>query len=350
MEKLSPWGKTYAVAKYKPDIIYLGNSRTEVGLPTDMSIFSGKKVFNSAISGATIGDAIALAKHVGSVSRPETVVWGIDYASFSLAVGSTDLDRDLISDTPDYYFLHRAVMDIKRALTYGMTRDSIKVLFGSFGSVCRSSLALNGKRDDMCIDDIITTRGGTEKVIEPRIREFSEGALPTKETFREFQNSVKELCNNRTNIRLYINPTHALMLDALYWGGKWDSMEAWQRSLVEIVDAARQRGCDIRLFDFSGFNSITTEAIPQASNRKKMENYWETSHYRSNVGTMVLERMFNPSKNSVPEDFGVELYSEMLPEHFKRSRLARDKFHINRPIETQFVKKLISGIDERDKQ
>jgi hypothetical protein len=32
-EKLSPWGKTYALAQYRPDILYIGNSRTELGLP-----------------------------------------------------------------------------------------------------------------------------------------------------------------------------------------------------------------------------------------------------------------------------------------------------------------------------
>ncbi|MEG1329721.1 MAG: hypothetical protein RSD99_32750, partial [Janthinobacterium sp.] len=33
-EKLSAWGKTYAVARYRPAVVYIGNSRTEMGLPT----------------------------------------------------------------------------------------------------------------------------------------------------------------------------------------------------------------------------------------------------------------------------------------------------------------------------
>lgn len=142
-ERLSPWGKTYAVAAYKPSILYLGNSRTEFGLPTDSPVFSGKKVFNSAISGATVADAITMGKHASSVSQLDTVVWGIDYQTFSAVVGNTEFDRGLVADSGNY-FLHRAILDVKRVLAVDMTRDSVAVLSGSFDPVCHSSLVFYG--------------------------------------------------------------------------------------------------------------------------------------------------------------------------------------------------------------
>src|SRR4051812_39381142 len=53
-EKLSPWGKTYALAKYRPSVLYAGNSRTELGLPVQPELFGGKAVFNGALSGASV--------------------------------------------------------------------------------------------------------------------------------------------------------------------------------------------------------------------------------------------------------------------------------------------------------
>src|ERR1700741_552202 len=58
-ERLSVWSKTYAVARYQPKVIYLGNSRTEVGVPAPLPVFEGRTVFNGALSGASAGDAMA---------------------------------------------------------------------------------------------------------------------------------------------------------------------------------------------------------------------------------------------------------------------------------------------------
>ena len=146
-EKLSVWGKTYAVARYRPAIVYIGNSRTEMGLPTSVqSVFAGKTVFNSAVSGASIGDAIRLAEHAARVSHIDTLVWGIDAPSFSMELGSAGLEPGL-TDAGPAFFARRALLNLKRGLTVDMTHDTWRILNGSYGGVCLSSLALNGQRD-----------------------------------------------------------------------------------------------------------------------------------------------------------------------------------------------------------
>ncbi len=143
-ERLSVWSKTYAVARYRPEVIYLGNSRTEVGVPAPLPSFHGQSVFNGALSGASAGDVMAMARHVLNVSTPKVVVWGVDAPSFSLVIGTHDFDRALVA-TGGNYFPQRALLNIKRSLTVDMTRDSVMLLAGRFGAVCRSSLALYGQ-------------------------------------------------------------------------------------------------------------------------------------------------------------------------------------------------------------
>lgn len=77
-----------------------------------------------------------------------------------------------------------------------------------------------------------------------------------------------------------------------------------------------------------------------------MENYAETSHYRDNVGTMILEKMFDSDTGSVPDDFGVELNKEMLSAYLEKMRSDRDQYHVQHPVETLFVKSLISDSGE----
>jgi hypothetical protein len=129
--------------------------------------------------------------------------------------------------------------------------------------------------------------------------------------------------------------------DALYRAGKWAAMEAWQGQLAGLGQRHRAAGCDARIFDFSGFNSITTEAIPQASGTPDMLYFWETSHYRVNVGEMILNRMFGQGEG-VPADFGVELTPQAVSGHLAAQRAARDRYHLDHPRESRMVLEVVA--------
>lgn len=340
-EKLSVWGKTYAVARYRPSVVYIGNSRTEMGLSATASeVFQGKSVFNSAVSGASIADAMQLARHAARVSHIDTMVWGIDAPSFSMEQGSAGIEPGLLDGGPAF-FAQRTLLNLKRGLTLDMTQDSLRVLQGSYGQVCRSSLALHGQRDQRCVSDRIHGWGGTAKAMIPRLQEFGAGQGPTQEALQAFDATVAELCRSGTRLRLYINPTHAMTMDVLHWRGRWADMERWQGELAALGERYRQQGCDVRVHDFSGFNSVTGEAIPQFSGAREMQYYWEASHYRDNVGRMILARLFG-GEAAVPDDFGIELTPHSLAAHRQAMRAARDQYHASHPRETAFVRHLLT--------
>ena len=328
-EKLSAWGKTYALARERPHVVYIGNSRTELGLPASLPMFAGTRVFNAALSGASLGNAAAMAAHAMHVSRLDTVVWGIDAPSFSMVLGTLDFDRALVAgegERGDAYFVRRGLLNVKRALTVDMTRDAIGVLSGSFGAVCRSALAFRGQRDDDCIVDHMAGWGGTRAAVNPRLREFMRGDGPTGAALASFDASLQALCARQVRVRVYLNPTHALMHEALYWRGKWAALEQWEGTLASLAAARRAQGCDLRLYDFSGYNSITTETLPAPGSMAAMLYYWEPSHYRANVGRMLMQRMFGGAGDVAPDDFGVELLPAMMAAHLQRQRSLRDAY------------------------
>ncbi|MET0266180.1 MAG: hypothetical protein ABW202_11240 [Duganella sp.] len=337
-ERLSAWGKTYALARFQPEVVYLGNSRTELGLPSRSAQFGGRTVFNAALSGASLGDAIAMARHAVMVGPPTTVVWGIDAPSFTLEAGNTEFDRALVANDR-WYLLRRRLIDIGRALTVDMTLDSVRLLQGSYGAVCHSSLALYGQRDAACVRDRIDGWGGTRAAIVPRIREFIRGAGPASDAMTAFAASIAQLCEHRVQLRVYLNPTHAMTIDALHQAGKGAAMAHWQQQLAVLFAGQRGRGCDARVYDFSGFNSVTTEVIPQLGGFEEMRYYWETSHYRLNVGSMILARMFG--QGSAPDDFGVELEPATLAAQQARQQSARALYHREQAQAAAMVKALV---------
>ncbi len=341
-EKLGAWAKTYAVARYRPAIIYIGNSRTEMGLPTRVrALFDGKRIFNSAVSGASIGDAIRLAEHAARVSRVETMVWGIDAPTFSLDMGAARVE-DSLTGAEHGFFARRALVNLKRGLTLDMTQDSVRILTGHAGDTCRSNLAVYGQRDETCTLKGIKHWLGTKDAIPVRLQEFGAGLGPTAPSTPAFDASIGKLCRSGTRLRLYINPTHALTLYALYWRGKWDAMQAWQRGLVQIVERHRGQGCDVRLHDFSGFNSITSEATPLVSGKPDMHYYWEVSHYRDNVGRLILARLFG-GDTPPPADFGVELTQANIDAHQAATRAARERYRVEHAREVAYAQRVLDG-------
>ena len=341
-EKLGAWAKTYAVARYRPAVIYIGNSRTELGLPTGVrALFGGKSVFNSAVSGASIGDAIRLAEHAARVSRVETMVWGIDAPTFSLDMGAARVE-DSLTGARHGFFVQRALVNLKRGLTLDMTQDSVRILTGHAGDTCRSNLAVYGQRDETCTLKGIKHWLGTKDAIPVRLQEFGDGLGPTPPSTPALDTSIGKLCRSGTRLRLYINPTHALTLYALYWRGKWDAMQAWQRGLVQLVERHRAQGCDVRLHDFSGFNSITSEATPLVSGKPDMHYYWEVSHYRDNVGRLILARLFGGG-TPPPADFGVELTPANIDAHQAATRAARERYRVEHARETAYAQRVLDG-------
>ena len=341
-EKLGAWAKTYAVARYRPAIIYIGNSRTEMGLPTRVrALFDGKRIFNSAVSGASIGDAIRLAEHAARVSRVETMVWGIDAPTFSLDMGAARVE-DSLTGAQHGFFARRALVNLKRGLTLDMTQDSVRILTGHAGDTCRSNLAVYGQRDETCTLKGIQHWLGTKDAIPVRLQEFGDGLGPTPPSTPALDASIGKLCRSGTRLRLYINPTHALTLYALHWRGKWDAMQAWQRGLVQLVERHRAQGCDVRLHDFSGFNSITSEATPLVSGKPDMHYYWEVSHYRDNVGRLILARLFG-GDTPAPADFGVELTQANIDAHQAATRAARERYRVEHAREAAYAQRVLDG-------
>ncbi|WP_395400372.1 hypothetical protein ACHMW6_23505 [Pseudoduganella sp. UC29_106] len=326
IEKLTAWGKVYALSRYQPQVLYVGNSRTEVGLPVDAPQFAGRRVFNGALSGANLGDEIKIVRYASNVGPLTTVVWGLDLPSFTLAVGNTDVDDALAGGGPAYMW-RRSARDLKRSISLDMTQDSLLMLAGQYPGVCAHSLSRNGQKDHNCVRMAVVRNGGTSGSVLPRTADFlrlygsGHAAMPA------FMQVLEDLCSSR--LRLYVNPTHAITIDALYRMGRGREMEEWLRALAATAAQLRARGCDTRVYDFSGFNSVTTEPLPQTSGQPEMRYFWEPSHYRENVGRMVLARL--EGGGEAADGFGAELLPERMDDHLARLRTALWRYRDDHP-------------------
>ena len=328
VEKLNAWGKTYAMAVYRPETIYLGNSRTELGLP--VAARGAERVFNAALSGATVGDALRMLGHARELGPLRRVVWGIDAPSFTLSVGNTELESGLLAQD-GRYLARRVLMDLQRSVSVDMSRASLDLLAGRAAAVCRPSLAQFGQRDGACIRHRIEGWGGTAEVVGPRTREFLRGEGPVEGTFEALELALRNDC--AVEWRLYVNPTHAMTIDALYWSGRGPQYEQWLQRLAGMGQKLRAAGCDVRVYDFSGFNAITGEPVPRSGDRAEMRHYWETSHYRETVGDAILARLAGGP--AAVDGFGTELAPATVAARIAQLRASRTSYLQTHPYEAE---------------
>lgn len=105
---------------------------------------------------------------------------------------------------------------------------------------------------------------------------------------------INNICNeNNINLIVFITPHSRIMLD------NYDI-----KSYLEFLKTISKFN---NFYNFSGYNSVT----------KNDYNYYEKSHYLSNVGTLIAARIFNDKSIIVPTDFGIYVTKNNIDEHLK---------------------------------
>lgn len=138
---------------------------------------------------------------------------------------------------------------------------------------------------------------------------FSRDGLDVFDTFRDMIGFARQA---GIDLRLFTDPLHGRLLLAMQYAGLWPLYQQWKRRLVQILaeESSESGKPAFPLWDFSGFNTITTESVPPPGDLKTpVKWFWEPSHYKKETGDLILDRILNyqPSAASIPDDFGILL-------------------------------------------
>jgi hypothetical protein len=140
--------------------------------------------------------------------------------------------------------------------------------------------------------------------------------------FRALASIVKLATENDIRLVIFIPPYHSRYLEILHETGFWASFEAWKRALLQTVDAAtgNRRGL-VLLYDFSGYDDISGERVPQpADTQAEMRWYRDSAHYTPALGGLMISSMM-----AAGPVLGEELNDDTLEDDLKRVRRDRDR-------------------------
>ena len=305
--------KPYQVTGYAPHAIISGNSRPEMGLnpanacwPADL-----RPVFNLALPGANVYMQARVLQHAIAGTDTRFVFWGLDFLDFlnrhastrhplQWPPGHTEFEDRLkvnADGSENRAYSRKRLQDYLHTLfSLDTVKDSLKTLSGQSDRYS-SSIRRDGFNPALDYLEIIAWEGQgvlfqqknheiSRMFSRPGLNIF-QGESRWSPDFESIRRLLQFARKHSVKVVLFINPYHADYLLTLELAGRWSQFESWKRQLAILADEF-----SVELWDFSGFNLLSTEQAPVPGEKDRiLKWFWEPAHYRMEYGDLMLSSM-----------------------------------------------------------
>lgn len=306
------------------DMIVLGTSRPKAGLPALHPAFATNRVCNLAIDGGRMSEAVAILEFARAHQPLRRVALFLDFVMFS----STNLYRHDFAQSRFNPRLARFEYHCRNLVGADMTAHSWQFLVKSLHHFQPPPGETNGFYVH-AIRARTSQRDLFERVLASHAAAYA--AMRAAPVQMDQLRHVLRVCREANiDLVLAINPVHALDLELLRAGGNWGRFEQWKREIVALTASENPA---VPLWDFSGYDRFTTEAVPPRGSPERMKFYFENSHYTPVLGGLMLDRIFCGAAT----EFGSILSRENIEPHLRRIRQDRERYAHSHAAEVEWV-------------
>ncbi|SIS46428.1 hypothetical protein [Neptunomonas antarctica] len=334
--------KAYQWRHVNPDIVILGNSRPELGVNPNSPFFKDKTVYNLAIRGAGVGTQAEYLINLLENSTPERVILSVDFLDFlqrstsrvnwpPKPSPSSNMPLTLLQQPNPYYFKNNVKTHLATLYSLDTTLASINTLISQRQQTNYTTLeGFNQAQGFIPIVNNEGTRALFEQKRQGLLKRLGGKSFSLTDDAGQSSslNSLKILIDTLKTkgikLDLFISPYHQRYLEIINQTGHFELYLAWKQELVTQLSAL-DFFANGYLLDFSGFNRYTLETVPEGRG-KFMKWYWEPSHYREELGEVIIEHIL--SENT---EF------RLTPKNITR-RLAKERLTIDEQLSTHTSK------------
>jgi len=335
--------KSIQVLTQNPKTLIIASSRVHDGVNPESAMIpkTYKPVYNYGIPMIRIKEVKLFLLHALKSHNVKNVIIGLDFFMFN---SKEKLNHELDPKIFDNKF-QMLNLYIKPLISATALNDSIQTIKISHAYKDRKEFFANGYRPGSQVNFGLKNYEKLHNYmnwtfLSSRQTEtlYYENYGLDEEVFSDFKEVIAICKKNHINLILYISPAHAnLDGEGIVVSKNFALFEEWKRKITKISDDMK-----IPLWDFSGYNSITTEAV-----KTPMKNYWDSSHFTEKIGDLILAKILNNKDyiSTVPISFGVKLTPETIESHLHQIKLDRQlylksNFHEINDLHSMYIKAL----------
>jgi len=365
--------KPAEVRRLQPDCLILGTSRMQVAMDPAHPGWDGCRTYNLALNRASYYESFRYLQHAMAIRRPRQIVLELEQVLGERTVAGGFLEERLAvraDGSPNPGWRQAFGRDLAAAIfSHPALQASWKTVFPDY--LKRPRGPQDGFWEYTPVDRKLVRQGQRERFHRQEHESVAglRGPVPNRpdkfqdvprtpidldarshqDGFESLRAILRLAHRDRIRLHLVIPPSHARLWDLYLEAGRWPLFEERKHIVVFInQDEARRANRDpFPLWDFSGFNTCTTEPVPPGEDRvSRMRWYWESQHFTRELGDLVLDRVLQvrDAKHPLPPDFGVRLDSRNLERHLAAIRVAGDRWRRSHP---QDVAEVRSTVDRR---
>lgn len=339
---LESFQRPYKAAKtnsLQPETLIFGTSRTDRGIDPDNQNFDKPHlIFNASLNSATPIEAEKFFDEALSNQKFKRFIYGVDLFSFY----AKDLTRDGFDSDAFEPF------PLKYIFSISVFIDSIKTIVKSDTA---SPYYENGKMAEINLKKELDNADGHKKLFLSSEKSYvmhtynDDFLITQQEHWKAFERILDKAHKHNIEVILFISPSHARQWEVLSVRQDWSVFEKFREKLVAINEneALKNNRASFVLWDFAGYHESTTENVPNDP-KIQMKWYWDSSHYKKELGDIVLDRIFdgNFSGGAEYQDFGIKLTSHNIYTHLGKIRTDRKQWqtsHLKDVAEIQALKR-----------
>jgi hypothetical protein len=360
--------KPYAIRRQQPDALLLGTSRAGVTLDPRHPAWRGYRPYNAALAGTSTRVHYHSFEHARAQGVLRRVLLGLDLFSFN---SCRDQRRELperdflerLSQPPgvNWSFPGRSLVDHATALlALDSTRKSWRTWRSQPLYASGQGGLLDARADGFWYGEFAegTRQRQVFRAIErqyvaldwfpPPAKCYSLYSEGSPSQLDYFERLLRSAHANDTQLILYFSPFHARLGEAMDAVELWDDFEQLKREVLHLNESVARAagGSPFAVWDFSGYNAVTTERVPAADDASsRMHWFIDGTHGSLALGNLVQDSIFDRSP-AVP-GFGVRLDADNLEQQLERTRKARDVYRAKFPGEVREVRRLVDRVRNR---
>ena len=359
MSKQLRLAKAYRVQQLKPLGIVIGASTSQLGIDPSHLGWDKKVVprYNLSLPGANIYESFRYFQHAHAFNSPKQILIGLDFVSFNtFAPLSDDFNEEHMVVSRD------GNNQDNKLLNFGLTLFSLsaikasqkKLIYREAGTHLYNGTEFSDENKIELRNNRLAIMGSAKNYVSrllfppPTHRFCLDDGVEKNSSFQLLMDILETSKKEGADVRLFIQPPHAYLLEVFKIMEVMDDYNKWHYKLITLVESVNQKypeSTQYPLWNFGGYNSVTTEKVPSRENpNQNMLWYYDVAHFNKSLGDMIQDRIFNFNSNGkiTPEDFGTQVSAENFVRYKRSQDVKQTKYAL---INKKDIKELSNSVN-----